>query len=207
VATNKLREELSGSEICLLTSACSVDNQFTVSNGPVTFQRTLAVVVVLLLYTPNGDTSAAQASDFGFRFEFAPCGPLVTERLDTFNGVFAANLGGQPAQTVTAPMSLTEAQMSAIYRSIQDIRFFDYPSTFTGVPAGAQEVFETSPAPTYRLEVRNQGAVHTVSWTDAKRKPATADVDRLRDLLSMVRGSIHEHPEFKRLPRPAVACE
>jgi hypothetical protein len=170
----------------------------------VTFQRTLAVVIVLLLYTPTGNTVAAQASDFGFRFEFGPCSPWVTERLDTFNGVFTANLG---AQTATAPMSLTDAQMSAIYNVIQDIRFFDFPSTFTGVPAGAKEVSETSPAPTYRLEVRSGGAVHTVSWTDAKRKPATAGVERLRDLFSMVRGFIHEHPEFKRLPRPAVGCE
>jgi hypothetical protein len=96
--------------------------------------------------------------------------------------------------------------MSAIYRTIENIAFFDYPSTFTGVPAGAHETTTKSPAPTYRLEVRKGGAVHAVSWEDAYT-PQTPEADRLRDLFSMVRRSIHEHPEFKRLPRPAVGCE
>jgi hypothetical protein len=177
-----------------------------VSESHVTFQRTLAVVIVILLYKPTSNINAAQAGHFGFRFEFAPCGPLVTERLDTFNGVFTANLGGQPAQTATAPMSLSDAQMSAIYRAIDKIAFFDYPSTFTGVPAGAQEATTKSPAPTYRLEVRKGETVHAVSWEDAYT-PQTPEADRLRDLFSMVRASIHEHQEFKRLPRPAVGCE
>jgi len=177
-----------------------------VSKSPETFDRTLAVVIVLLLYAPTGNIYSAQASDFGFRFEFAPCRPLVTERLDTFNGVFTANLGGQPAQTATAPMSLTDAQMSTIYRTMENIAFFDYPSTFTGVPAGAREAWTKSPALTYHLEVRKGGAVHAVSWEDAYT-PQTPEAGQLRDLLLMVRGSIHEHPEFKRLPRPAVGCE
>ena len=64
-----------------------------VSNSPVTFQRTLAFVFVLLLYVLEGNTNAAQAGDFGFRFEVGDC---LTERLDTFNGVFTKNLGGDP---------------------------------------------------------------------------------------------------------------
>jgi hypothetical protein len=167
----------------------------------VTFQRVLAIVIVLLLYAPTSNIAAAQASDFGFRFEFGPCSPWVTERLDTFNGVFTANLGDEPVR-----MSLTDAQMTAIYRTIENIRFFDYPSIFNGVPAGVRESTTTSPASTYRLEVRNEGAVHTVSWLDAY-KPSSAEADRLRDLFSMVRGFIHDHPEFKRLPRPTVGCE
>ena len=160
-------------------------------------------MIVLLLCAPNGNNVAAQAGDFGFRFEVGDC---LTERLDTFNGVFTKNLGGEPARTVTAQIVLTDAQMRAIYRTIENIRFFDYPSTFVGVPTGLQEVTTFHPAPTYRLEVRNGGVVHTVLWKDAY-KPTTAEADRLRDLVSTVLGFIHENPEFKRLPRPTVGCE
>ena len=174
-----------------------------VSHSPVTLQRTLAVVIVLLLYAPNGNNVAAQAGDFGFRFEVGDC---LTERLDTFDGVFTKNLGGEPARTVTAQISLTDAQMTAIYRAIENIRFFDYPSTCVGVPIGVQDVKTTIPSNTYRLEVRNAGVVHSVSWRDAY-KPTTVEADRLRDLFSMVLGFVHEHPEFKRLPRLTVGCE
>src|SRR5262245_52450383 len=125
-----------------------------VSNPFVEFLRTLGVVIVLLLYAAKGYVSAAQAADFGFRFEVGDC---LTERLDTFNGAFTKNLGGFPARTATAQISLTDAQMTAIYRAIENIRFFDYPSTFVGVPAGVQEITTTIPHPTYRLEVRNGG--------------------------------------------------
>jgi len=174
-----------------------------VSNSPTTLQRTLAVVMVLLLYAPNRNGVAAQAADFGFRFEVGDC---PAERFDTFSGVFTKDLGGEVARTVTARMSLTDAQMMAIYSAVEHIRFFDYPSTFDGVPTGVQEVTTTIPYSTYHFEVRNAGVVHTVSWKDAS-KPTTAEADRLRDLFAMVLGLIHEHPAFKRLPPAIGGCE
>jgi hypothetical protein len=98
----------------------------------------------------------------------------VTEQLDTFDGVFTANLGGEPARIVTSRMSLTNAQMDEISRTIERIKFFDYPSPFVGAPAGGRG--RTSPATTYRLEVRKDGAVHTVSWQDAYN-PSSAEAD------------------------------
>jgi hypothetical protein len=175
------------------TCACDV------SNEPCRF------CFLVLLYAANSDTAAAQAGDFGFRFEVTRC-LLDAERLDTFVGEFTKNLGGSPARIVTAKISLTDAQMTTIYRTIESIRFFDYPSTFVGVPAGLQEVITTTPSNTYRLEVRNAGVVHSVSWNDGQ-KPMTVEADRLRDLFSMVLGFIHDHPEFKRLPPRTIGCE
>ena len=74
-----------------------------VSNFAVTFQRPLALVFLALLYAANSGTVAAQAGDFGFRFEVTDC---QSERLDTFDGVFTKNLGGRPARMVTAKISL-----------------------------------------------------------------------------------------------------
>jgi hypothetical protein len=169
-------------------------------------RNAVVMTVVLLLYAPKGNNVVAQAGDFGFRFEVGDC---LTERLDTFDGLFTKDLGGVPARIVTAHIALTDAQMTAIYRTIEDIRFFDYPSTFDGVPTdvrdGVRDVITTVPYDTYRLEVRNAGVVHTVSWED-KSKPTTAEADRLRDLFSMVLGFVHEHPAFKVLPRSTMGC-
>jgi hypothetical protein len=107
-------------------------------------------------------------------------------------------------QTLTARIALTDVQMSAINRTIEDIRFFDYPSAFRGVPEGLQSGTEFHPSRKYRMEVQNRGAVHTIVWDDGA-KPTTERADRLRNLFSMVPGFIHDHPEFKRFPRP-IRC-
>jgi len=191
----------------------SADNWSMAFSTLVMFRRMLAVVVVFLFCAPTVSRAAAQAADFGFRFEFGTClVPSVefpngaTERLDTFNGVFTEHLGGEPRRIVTTPISLTDAQMSTIYQTLENIRFFDYPSKFSGVPAGVQEVTTTIPAPTYSLEVRMDSATHTVMWND-QSKPSSVEADRLRTLFSMMLGFIHEHPEFKRLPPATIACE
>jgi hypothetical protein len=62
----------------------------------------------------------------------------LTERLHTFNAVFTKNLGGEPDRTVTAHISLTDAQMSAIFQTTENIRSFDYLYEFDGVPPHAR---------------------------------------------------------------------
>jgi hypothetical protein len=166
----------------------------------VTFLRTLAIAAVLLIYAPSTH-AAAQAGDFGFRFAVGDC---AAERFDTFTGIFTKDLGGSLG-SATAHIALTDAQMSSIYRTIENIRFFDYPTAFVGVPPGV-EVITTTPSDTYRFEVKNAGVVHAISWRDSD-KPTTVEADRLRDLFLMIRGYIHEHPEFKRLPPMMFVCE
>ena len=143
-----------------------------------TVRRTSAVVVLFLLSTSNHHTLAAQPADFGFRFEVRDC---LAERLDTFSGIFTKDLGGSPGRTVKAQIALTDAQMSTIYRTIESIKFFDYPATFVGVATGVPEVTTTVPYDTYHLEVRNGGVIHAVTWKDAY-KPTTVEADRLRNL-------------------------
>jgi hypothetical protein len=89
----------------------------------------------------------------------------LTERFDSLSGEFTKQLasdGQEAARTVTAHIALTDVQMREIYRAVENIKFFDYPSTFVGVPKGLEQVMEFSPSHTYRLEVRNGGTVHTV---------------------------------------------
>jgi hypothetical protein len=181
------------------------DKRFVGSNSYVMFQRMVATVAVVVCAT-TASHAAAQADDFGFRLEDRLC---LMERYDSVSGVFTKELasdGHEPARTVTAKIVLTDVQMREIYQAIENIRFFDYPSAFVGVPKGLEQVMEFSPSHTYRLEVRNRGAVHTVEWKDAAR-PTTPEADRLRNLIFMVQGFVHVHPEFKRLPPAVRACE
>lgn len=164
------------------------------------------VVIPILLVVGsmvNHRAVAAQTRDFNFRFEVGEC---LTERLDTFSGDFTRNRGGAPPSMDTVKLALTEVQMSVIYRGIENIRFFDYPAVLVGVSPDAKVITETAPSFAYRFEVRNAGAVHAVAWNDS-RKPTTVEADRLRELFSMIRGFIHDHPAFKRLPRPLGGCE
>jgi len=171
-----------------------------------TLRPSVVAVVVFLAVCSQGATTALyveQGADFGFRFQVGDC---LTETFDTFTGVFTKDVGGYPARIVTTHISLTDAQMGTIYQTIEKIGFFDYPTQFFGVLHGPRVIQESGPARTYRLEVRNGGVVHAVSWNDAF-KPTTEDADRLRALFSMITGFIHEHPDFKRLPRPVASCE
>lgn len=147
-------------------------------------------------------TQPTQAADFGFRFQFGLCS---TNSFDTFKGEFIRDLGHDPRRSVTIPMSLSDAQMRAIYEGMARIRFFNYPSRFTGAPPGVI-VAEFGPAMNYRLEVMNASVVHTVSWQDNTR-PATEEARQLRELFSMMVGLIHEHPDVKRLPAVKGGCE
>jgi hypothetical protein len=169
--------------------------------------RLPAVVFVglFLAYWPSSraESQAEPAVDFGFRLEVGDC---LTEKFDSFSGEFSKDLGGEPARSAATRFSLTDVQMRTIYQTMEKIRFFDYLSPFNGVPSGLSVVGEFGPASSYRLEVRNGGVVHTVVWKDAY-KPTTIEADRLRALLSTIIGFIHDHPNFKRLPRPIGGCE
>jgi hypothetical protein len=177
-----------------------------VSNFAMTLRTSVVAIVVFLAGYSQGTTTAIradQAGDFGFRFQVGDC---LTETFDTFTGVFTKDLGGEPPRSATVQLSLPDAQMGTIYQTIDKIGFFGYPSRFVGIAEGRRMLTESGPARTYRLEVRDAGVVHIVSWNDAF-KPTTEEADRLRDLFSMITGFIHEHPEFNRLPRPAAGCE
>ena len=165
-----------------------------------TIRRLVVIAIVVAGSMLNPRVVAAQAGDFNFRFEDRHCS---MERLDTFSGDFTRDRGG-PASIDKVALALTGAQMSAIYRAIENIRFFDYPAAFVGVPADGKERTTITPSSTYRFEVRNAGKVHAISWTDSDT-PTTVEADRLRDLFSMIRGFIHDHPAFKSL-QPAGAC-
>ena len=160
-------------------------------------------MTILVVLGVNAPSVEGQADDFAVRFEFGVC---RTDILDTFTGVFTKDLGGDPRQFVTIPLTLPEDQVRTIYKAIEEIGFFNLVSPFRGVPSGLDRVTVFGPSSSYRLAVRNGGVVHTVSWNDAF-KPTTAEADRLRHLFSMIVGWINEHPEVKRLPPPTGGCE
>jgi hypothetical protein len=163
---------------------------------------TVAVLIVTIGRSPNLTGVSLQAADFGFRFDVGDC---LGESLDTFTGMFTKDLGGSPRRSVTAHIVLPRANMTAIHDRIETIHFFDYPSDYSGVPLGTFEATTTNPSSTYRLEVRNSGVVHAVRWKDAY-SPTTLEASRLRALLAMIAGFVHDHPAYKRLPHSGMAC-
>jgi hypothetical protein len=108
--------------------------------------------------------------------------------------------------TISIPLTLSPTQMSAVYREIVNIRFFDYQSDFKRVaPRPGGEISITSPSTTYRLEVRSVGMTHTVTYDDLLG-PRSEEADRLLNLFKMIDGVINDFPEVKRLPPLRFHC-
>jgi hypothetical protein len=163
----------------------------------------MAALMLLCAVNSNVGAGAAQRGDFSFRFEIGSCLP---ERFDTVTGVFTKDLGR--GLTGTANITLSDAQMTEVYETIQKIRFFDYPSEFSDVvPELDPNVARVRKHPnnTYRLEVRSGRNVHSVTWNDGI-KPVSAEGERLLDLFLMVRRIIHEHPSFRQIPASSYGC-
>jgi hypothetical protein len=154
-----------------------------------------AAVVALAFSMVAGrvEEPRAQARDFAFRFRFG-CG--APDTLDTFKGSFTREL---PSTSITIPLSLSREQIRAISAAVETIRFFDYPTQFTGLRADADEVTTTTPSEKYRLEVRSAGRMHTVSWDD-KTTPSSEEAIRLRELFQLMIGFVLERPAVKKLP-------
>jgi hypothetical protein len=175
------------------------NNKSVASSDFAACYRMCAAALILLACSQDCNVAAAQPADFGFRFERGAC---MKERFDTFSGVLTKDLGG--GKIVTTRMSLSDPQMKIIYEAIQSIGFLTYPSDYRGTP-GVGESIMTIPYETYRLEVRIGGVTHAVSWEDAF-KPTTKEADRLRGLIDTITAFIHNHPNFRRLPRSSFGC-
>jgi hypothetical protein len=168
------------------------------SEGFIMTQALIVVGLLLGAIVPSTVAGLRQApSDFAIRLEYGRCS---TDVLDTFNGVFVREMGGQnPA--VSIPVVLSDESMSAIYRDVVETEFFSHPTEF-----GVHGTSESGPAMHYRLQVRSGGATHIVTWTDGTG-PSTPEANRLRDLLARMVKLITDQSDVKRLPLARVACE
>ena len=168
--------------------------------------RVSIAVMTLVLCGAAGSIADAQQpptpTDFSVRYEVEGC---QRERFDSAFGEYVRPLPVRfSPQPLTARIPLTDLQVNTIFRMVANFGFFDYPSAFKGT-TGRGASYTVSPSSTYRLEVRNGGVSHAVSWTDAY-SPTTPEWDRLHALGRMIIGYVHDHPEFKAL-RPHFPCE
>jgi hypothetical protein len=155
------------------------------------------------------------ADDFAFRLEYGSC---TTDVLDTFQRAFVRDLGSR-VPGVSIPLMLPQESLDVAYQSITSAHFFDYPSDFQTRPATNCSVTLTAsgstiscpgisgfaPANHYRLEVRDAGARHVVSWRDGIA-PSTEEANRLRTMFATIIDIIRRLPQVQRLPVAQVGC-
>ena len=63
--------------------------------------------------------------------------------------------------------------------------------------------------PQYRLEVRQNGKTHTVSWAGVAAFDGVRfdpDAERLRELTEKIHSTFLAKPDVKRIPRPSTIC-
>jgi hypothetical protein len=167
--------------------------------------RLSITVLTLGLCGVAGNITQAQQpptpTDFSVRYEVGDC---RAERFDSATEEYVRPMpkefGPQP---LTVRIGLSDMQINTIYRMVTDIGFVDYPSVFKGTVT--DRIVTVNPSSTFRLEVRNGGVSHAVSWTDA-HSPTSPEWDRLQALGRTIIGYVHNHPAFKVL-RPHFPCE
>lgn len=149
---------------------------------------------------PLVEMSPAPAADFAFIFEWSWCNPDI---VDTFQHTYTQkNLTETWAIT---PLTLTDAEMTAIYQKMVEVNFFAYPEEYRPHYADGRGV--SAPALLYKFTVRNDGKTHVVDWIDASpNPPANEEARRLKELGEFIIAITQTHPEVTQLPERQVAC-
>jgi hypothetical protein len=107
---------------------------------------------------------------------------------------------------VTISINLTDAQKETIFQKMAEIDFFSYPETFA-IPVREGETYkQITPAPSYRLTVRNGERTKTVTWEDEIVEPTTPEADRLRELIRIILRIVQTHPDIEKLPESRLMC-
>ena len=179
-------------------------------------RRISAIAIVALTLGAAG--ARAQPADFSFRFEFGCESPDI---LDTFTGSFtrlwhddvpSAKIQPRPAYvqpSTTIPLRLSNEQTALIAEAIEQARFWSYPADFTrsgrAVPAEATAITTVVPFQSYKLEVRREGRIQSVSWDD-KSLRSSEEANRLRQLFALIRTTVYEYPAVQQL-RIKSPCE
>ena len=161
----------------------------------------LGLVLVSCLPAPASEAVTSILSiqpepNFAFYFAYGPCGGA----LDTFENTYrTAIYDGEP---ITIPVTLTDEQMMTIYQKMVAIDFFSYPETFRILNGTAM----VTPAPEYRIKVRNGELTHSVFWVDEIFEPTNREADQLRELIQIIMRVIETHPDIQNLPPKNYGC-
>jgi hypothetical protein len=135
-------------------------------------------------------------SEFNFIFKYGFSG---RNTLDTFKGTYTKDMGMDPA--ITIPLPLTEENKDRIHQKMIEIDFFNYPDKFSVVvPTGELET-RVMPYSTYFFKVTYDGHNKELLWHE-KVTNSEEKADKLRELITLIRGIIESREEYKKLPAP-----
>jgi hypothetical protein len=143
---------------------------------------------------------AAPPANFALRFVFGTC---TMETLDTFEHTFTRQTARTEERTI--PLTLTEAQMAAIYERMVAIDLWSYPEAYA-IRSETGNYVVRDPSPTYRITVRAGGETKVVYWHDEVVQPPTPEADRLRGLIRYMIDMVYDCPDVRALPTPTILC-
>ncbi len=119
------------------------------------------------------------------------------DTIDTRAGEFRRRVG--PNDTASAPVQMTPAFRTELFRLVSAARLFDYPADFNPPWEGGFSV----PYPTYTIRVEADGRQHAIRW-GAIRIP-NAEAQRLSDFVRAAYALFRQEPAVRALP-PASPC-
>ena len=158
------------------------------------FYPVVAVVLITLVAAPPAEQGAAVPADFALHIVGGLCsGPTIDTRDETYRREIVTG------RWVTAKVSLTPVQRSALFEMVTVAELMAYPEEF--VPAARSRVI---PASRHVITVQFGSQRRTIRWTDhASEEPAAM---RLRRFIRQVRAYFEAMPEVARLPKQQAFC-
>ena len=162
--------------------------------------KSLLFILFMALITsckPNSEIVATKtvvpenipmAKDFSLIFQEDSCGKMPLNILDTVNGELI-HTPLDETESKIIPFKLSKDELEVVYKKAVLINFFNYSSNIYA----SGEV----PTSTFHLKITNGSFINQVTWTDDFNfEPNVPEDDRLLELLILIQGIIHSHPNY-----------
>lgn len=152
---------------------------------------------ITLLVIGGCSSHLSGRSDFNLIFKF---GVGAQNELNTLDQTFTKDMIVDSNITVT--LSLSKEELDTIYQKMIEIDFFSYPDTFAiyvapGETRGIQSTYSS-----YYFKVEYDSKIKELWWEDEIVEPIDDKAEKLRELITLIRGLIYSKEAYKKLPRP-----
>lgn len=175
---------------------------------------TIVTFIASLAVFASCNSSRPDERDFNMVFKY---GIAMKNELNTFKDTYTKDLISDPS--VTIKMVLSEEEMETILEKMLDIDFFTYPDNFSVQLAPDSRIMIRTPYAEYYFKVEYEGNLKELWWDeeivwqeqwlkDLKDKvfiENKEEVEKLSELISLIRNIIENKEEYKELPKPRGA--
>jgi hypothetical protein len=169
---------------------------FALSCSQATSTTTVEITEYVTVTATTTSTLTVPAIPSNYSLIFSYGTGEVKNELNTIKGTYTKDMISAPPITVN--LSLAQEEMDRIYKKMQEIDFFNYPTDFSIQSSGTTTIVST-PSEKYYFKVIDGSRTKEVSWDDKIKNP-DIQASKLRELIQLIKSIISSKDEYKALP-------